>query len=132
MKLKAALGLSAALALGASQVAAQGEARWVEVRSDSTEVVSIDTASVTSVGDNVYRVWERSGSRASRDAQILARADFDCRLRLTRTVAVALPGFAPVAASSDDREWVEILPGSRYEAELRRVCSTAGSTGGPR
>ena len=91
--------------------------------SDTVEVVSIDTASVTPLGDNVYRLWERSVSRTSSDVLLLARADFDCRLRLTRAVAVALPGFAPVRASEEDFEWTEILPGSRSEAEFRQVCA---------
>ncbi len=130
--MKGALALSAALALFASKVAAQGEARWVEVASDSAEVISIDTASVTPLGEGVYRVWERAVSRGSSDPRVLARADFDCRLRLTRAVAVALPGFAPTRASDDDREWVEIPPGSTYEAEWRRACSTVGPAGAPR
>lgn len=104
----------------------------MEVFSDDTEVISIDTASLTPLGDGVYRVWERWISRTSSNVRVLARADFDCRLRLTRAVAVALSGFAPVRASEDDREWTEILPGSRFEAELRQVCSTGGSAGGPR
>lgn len=123
MGLKAVIGLSAVIALSASRVAAQGEARWTEVFSDSAEVVSIDAASVTSLGDSVFRVWERSVSRTSNDIRVLARADFDCRLRLTRVVAVNLPGFAPIPASDEDREWTEILPGSSYEAELRQVCA---------
>jgi hypothetical protein len=131
--MKTAVALSAVLALSASRAGAQGEARWVEVVSDSTEVISIDASSVTPVGeDSVYRVWERSVSRRSNDLRVLARADFDCRLRLTRVIAVQLPGFAPVAASDDEREWTEILPGSRYDAELRQVCSTGGPAGGPR
>ncbi len=127
MRWWAAAGVSAALALGASRVAAQDETRWVEVLSDSAEVIAIDAATVTPLGDSVYRVWERSVSRESADVRVLGRADFDCRLRLTRLVAVAPRGFAPVAASEADREWTEILPGSRYEAELRQVCSIAGS-----
>ncbi|MGH7629915.1 MAG: hypothetical protein ACREOF_11160 [Gemmatimonadales bacterium] len=123
----AAASVSAALALGASRLAAQDETRWVEVLSDSAEVISIDAASVTPLGDSVYRAWERSVSRGSGDVRVLARADFDCRLRLTRLVAIALRGYAPVPASEVDREWTEILPGSRYEAELRQVCSIAGS-----
>jgi hypothetical protein len=120
--LKLAIGLSAVLSLGTSGVAAQGETRWTEVFSDSAEVVSIDAASVTSLGDSVYRVWERSVSRSSNEVLVLARADFDCRLRLTRVVAVSLPGYAAVMASEEDREWMEIIPGSRHEAELRQVC----------
>jgi hypothetical protein len=122
MVMKAMMGLWALVALGASRVAAQGEARWTEVFSDTTEVVSIDAASVTSLGDSVYRVWERSVSRPSNEVRVLARADFDCRLRLTRAVAVTLPGFAPVPVSDIDREWVEIVPGSSAEAEWRQVC----------
>ncbi len=127
MRRWAAAAVSAALGLGALPLAAQDERRWVEVLSDSAEVVSIDAATVTPLGDSVYRAWERSVSRASGDVRVLARADFDCRLRLTRLVAVALRGSAPVPASEVDREWTEILPGSRYEAELRRVCAIAGS-----
>jgi hypothetical protein len=121
--MKVAMALSTALALCASRAAAQDEARWTEVFSDTVEVVSIDTASVTPLGDNVYRVWERSVSRTSSNVLLLARAGFDCRLRLTRSVAVALPGFAPVRASEDDVEWTEILPGSRSEEEFRQVCA---------
>jgi len=132
MRMKVAMALSAALALGTSRAAAQDETRWMEVFSDTAEVVSIDTASVTPLGDNVYRLWERSISRTSSDVLVLARADFDCRLGLTRAVAVALPGFAPVRASEEDFEWTEILPGSRFEAELRQVCATRGPVGGPR
>jgi hypothetical protein len=127
MGLKAMMGLAAAIVLSASRVAAQGEPRWTEVFSDTTEVVSIDAISVTSLGDSVYRVWERSVSRRSNEVRVLARVDFDCRLRLTRVVAVTLPGFAPVPASEVDREWVEILPGSSSEAELRQVCAKGGS-----
>ena len=94
--------------------------------SDSAEAISIDTGSITSLGDSVYRVWERSVSRQSNIVRVLARADFDCRLRLTRTVAVSLPGYAPVRASEEEREWTEIMPGSSSEAELRRVCSRGG------
>ena len=75
------MALSAALALGTSRAAAQGETRW---------------------------------------------AEFDCRLRLTRTVAVVLPGFAPVRGSEEDSEWTEIPPGSSFEAELRQVCAPGG------
>ena len=123
MRMKVAMALSTALALCASRAAAQDEARCTEVFSDTVEVVSIDTASVTPLGDNVYRLWERSVSRASSDVLLLARADFDCRLRLTRAVAVVLPGFAPVPGSEEDFEWTEILPGSRSEAEFRQVCA---------
>jgi hypothetical protein len=122
MNLKFVFSLWAAVALNASSVAAQDEARWTEVFSDSAETVSIDANSVTSLGDSVFRVWERSVSRPSNEVRVLARADFDCRLRLTRLVAVTLPGFAPVMASEDDREWTEIVPGSSQEAELRQVC----------
>jgi hypothetical protein len=127
-----ALAVSTALALSASPLAAQGEARWVEVASDSTEVVSIDTASVTALGEGLYRIWERDVSRPSNQLRILARADFDCKLRLTRAVAIAIPGFAPTPASEEEREWTEVLPGSTYEAEWRQVCSTAGPAGTPR
>ena len=130
--MKRALALSTAVALFASPAAAQGEERWVEVASEGTEVVSIDTASVTPLGEGVYRVWERAVSRGSNDSLVLARADFDCHLRLTRAVAVALPGFAPTPVSDDERQWTEILSGSTYEAEWRRVCSTGGPAGAPR
>jgi hypothetical protein len=130
MGLKAVIGLPAVIALGVSPVAAQEESRWTEVFSDSAEVVSIDAASVTSLGDSVYRVWERSVSSPSNEVRVLARADFDCRLRLTRLVAVTLPGFAPVPASEEDREWTEILPGSSHEAELRQACAAGGPAGG--
>jgi hypothetical protein len=122
MAWKAMMGLGTVMGLSASRVAAQGEPRWTEVFSDTTEVISIDAASVTSLGDSIYRVWERSVSRPSKEVRVLARADFDCRLRLTRAVAVTLPGFAPVPVSAEDREWSEIVPGSRYEAELGQVC----------
>jgi hypothetical protein len=122
MLIRSVIALWAALVFGASSVAAQGDVRWAQVFSDSAEVVSIDVNSVTSLGDSVFRVWERSVSPGSNDVRVLARADFDCRLRLTRLVAVSLPGFAPVAASEDDREWTEIVPGSSQEAELRQVC----------
>lgn len=105
------MALSAALALGTSRGAAQGETRWIH------------TASVTPLGDDVYRVWERSVSRTSSELLVLARAELDCRLRLTRVVAVVLPGFAPVQASEQDSEWTEIPPGSSFEAELRQVCA---------
>lgn len=130
--MRSALAGSTALALCASPLAAQGEARWVEVASDSTEVVSIDTASVTSLGEGLYRVWERDVSRPSNQLRVLARADFDCKLRLTRAVAIAIPGFAPTPASEEEREWTEVLPGSTYEAEWRQVCSAAGPAGPPR
>jgi hypothetical protein len=122
MSLKRVIHLSALVALGASPAAAQQGTEWTEVFSDSTELVSIHDASVTSLGDSVYRVWERSVSRPSNEVRVLARADYDCRLRLTRLVAVSLPGFAPVAASGEDREWTEIVPGSSVEAKLRQVC----------
>ena len=131
MGVKAVMGMSMIIALSASRVAAQGEARWTDVFSDTAEIVSIDAASVTSLGDSVYRVWERSVSRSSNAVRVLARADFDCRLRLTRVVAVTLPGFAPVPASEEDLEWMEIMPGSSYEAELRQVCARSGPAGGP-
>lgn len=130
--MKGALAVSTVLALSASPLAAQGEARWVEVASDSTVVVSIDTASVTSLSEGLYRVWERAVLRPSNQLRLLARADFDCRLRLTRAVAIAIPGFVPIPASEEEREWTEVLPGSTYEAEWRRVCSTAGAVGAPR
>ena len=129
--MKSALALAAALTLGASPVAAQEETRWIEVASDSAEVLSIDAASVTPLGDSVYRVWERTVSRGSNTPRVLARVDFDCRLRLTRAVAVALAGFAPTPASDEDREWTEIPSGSTYEAEWRRVCSVARPPGSP-
>jgi hypothetical protein len=132
MRRKVAVALSAALAVCASPAAAQQEARWTEVFSDGAEVVSIDTASVTPLGNNLYRAWERSVSRRSSDVLVLARADFDCRLRLTRTVAVVLPGFAPVQASEQESGWVEVPPDSRFEAELQRVCITGGAAGSPR
>ena len=119
---KSAIALSAVLVFGVSPIAAQGDARWTQVFSDSAEVMSIDANSVISLGDSVYRVWEQSVSRGSNEIRVLARADFDCRLRLTRLVAVSIPGFAPVAAAEDDREWTEIVPGSSQEAELRQVC----------
>jgi hypothetical protein len=122
----------AALALCASPLAAQDEGRWMEVASNPAEVISIDTATMTPVGDSVYRVWERSVSPQSKTVRVLARADFDCRLRLTRAVTVVLPGYQPLPASDEDREWTEILPGSRYEAEWRQVCAKAGSAGAPR
>lgn len=122
MGLKTLLQLSGLVALGVSPVGAQQGAQWTEVFSDSAETVSIDAGSVTSLGDSVYRVWERSVSRQSNELRVLARADFDCRLRLTRLVAVSIPGFAPVAASEEDREWTEIVPGTSDEAKLRQVC----------
>lgn len=121
----------AALALCASPLAAQEEERWMEVAASPVEVISIDTATVTAVGDSVYRVWERSVAPRSNAVRVLARADFDCRLRLTRAVTVVLPGHEPLPASDEDREWTEILPGSRYEAEWRRVCAKAGPGGTP-
>jgi hypothetical protein len=119
-----------ALALWASPLAAQDEGRWMEVASNPAEVISIDTATMTPVGDGVFRVWERSVSPQSKAVRVLARADFDCRLRLTRAVTVVLPGYAPLSASDEDREWTEILPGSRYEAEWRGVCAKAGPAAG--
>jgi len=120
--MKVAMALSTALALCASRASAQDEARWTEVFSDTAEAVSIDTTSVPPLGDDVYRVWERSVSRTLSDVLVLSRADFDCRLRLTRVVAVALPGFAPVRASGEDFEWAEILPGSRFETGSGRYA----------
>jgi Surface-adhesin protein E len=122
----------AALALCASRLAAQAEARWVDVASDSAEAISIDTATVATVGEGVYRVWERSVALQTKKARVLARADFDCRLRLTRVVAVVLPGYQPVPASDEEREWTEIVPGSVYEAEWRQVCARASPAGTPR
>ena len=122
----------AALALCASPLAAQAEARWVNVGSDGAEALSIDTATVATVGEGVYRVWERSVSLRTKEARVLARVDFDCRLRLTRVVTVVLPGYQPVPASDEEREWTEIVPGSPYEAEWRQVCARAGPAGVPR
>jgi hypothetical protein len=76
--------------------------------------------------------WERVVSRPSDQLRVLARADFDCRLRLTRSVAIVIPGFAPTPASDEEHEWTEILPGSTYEAEWRRVCSSGSPAGAPR
>jgi hypothetical protein len=121
----------AALALCASPLAAQAEARWMKVVSNTAEVISIDTATVTAVGDSVYRIWERSVSRQANEVRVLARADFDCRLRLTRVIAVVLPGYQPVPASDEEREWTEIVPGSTHEAEWRQVCSIGSSAGAP-
>jgi len=126
MRMRVAMALLAALSLGTTRASAQGETRWMEVFSDPARVVSIDTASVTALGDDVYRVWERSVSRTSSEVLVLARAEFDCRLRLTRAVAVVLPGFAPVQGSEEDSEWTEIPPGSSFEAELRQVCAPGG------
>jgi hypothetical protein len=122
----------AALALCASPLAAQSEERWLAVVSTPAEVISIDTATVTAVGDSVYRVWERTVSPQSKAVRVLARADFDCRLRLTRAVTIVLPGYEPLPASEEDREWTEIMPGSRYEAEWRRVCAKTGTAEAPR
>jgi len=122
----------AALALCAAPLAAQSEARWVDVASDSAEALAIDTATITSVGDSVYRTWERSTAPLTKDVRALARADFDCRLRLTRVVTVAIPGYQPVPASDEEREWMEIVPGSAYEAEWRQVCARGSPVGGPR
>jgi hypothetical protein len=132
MKLQAVVRVSAVLALCTSRLAAQDETRWAEVVADSEEIVSIDTASVVPLGDSIYRAWERTVSRTSDRPRVLARADFDCNLRVTRVVAIALPGLAPVPAAEEDLEWTEILPGSRYEAELRRVCSIGSPSGAPR
>jgi hypothetical protein len=122
----------AALALCAAPLAAQSEARWVDVAADRAEAIAIDTATITSVGDSVYRTWERSTSPRTKEVRALARADFDCRLRLTRAVTVVLPGYQPVPASDEEREWTEIVPGSSYEAEWRQVCARASPGGGPR
>jgi hypothetical protein len=122
----------AALALSAASLAAQSEARWVDVASDSAEAIAIDTATITAVGDSVYRTWERSTSPRTKGVRALARADFDCRLRLTRLVTVVIPGYQPVPASDEEREWTEIVPGSSYEAEWRQVCTRGGPVGGPR
>jgi hypothetical protein len=131
MRHPSATALWTGLVHSATQAAAQDEARWVEVFSDADEVVSIDTASVTSLGNETYRIWERSAARASGEVRILARADFDCRLRLTRAAAIALPGLAPLRALAEEREWTEILPGTRFEAELRQVCAAGRRSGGP-
>jgi hypothetical protein len=122
----------AALALSAAPLAAQSEARWVDVVSDSAEAIAIDTATITAVGDSVYRTWERSMSPRTKHVRALARADFDCRLRLTRVVTVVIPGYQPVPASDEEREWTEIVPGSSFEAEWRQVCTRGGPGGGPR
>jgi hypothetical protein len=132
IRLKAVTVVLVALGLCAARLAAQDGRRWQDVRSEGGGVVAIDTTSVTPLGDSTYRVWERSASRTPGQGGVLARVDFDCRLRLTRVVAVALPGFAPTPASESDREWVEILPGSSYEAEWRQVCATGGLVSGPR
>jgi len=120
---KAATWLLAGLAVYPARLVAQDETRWATVFADSAEAISLDTTSITPLGDSTYRVWERSVSRPSNRLRVLARADFDCHSRLTRAVAVALPAFEPVAVSGEDREWTEILPRSVYEAEFRRVCS---------
>ena len=44
-------------------LAAQDETRWAKVLDDSAEVISLDTTSITPLGDSTYRVWERSVSR---------------------------------------------------------------------
>jgi hypothetical protein len=132
MQLRLAMYLVIACALGAPQLAAQDESRWVEVAADSTVVISIDTVSVVPLGDSIYRVWERTLPRTSDRSPVLARADFDCSLRVTRTVEVSLAGRAPVPASSEEAQWVEILPGSPYEVELHHVCSRAGQPRAPR
>jgi hypothetical protein len=95
-------------------------------------VISIDTVSVVPLGDSIYRIWERTMPRTSDRSPVLARADFDCNLRVTRTVEVALAGRAPVPASAEEAQWVEILPGSPYEVELHRVCARAGQPRAPR
>ena len=123
MRYHAAIILGVAVVLCGSRAAAQDETRWVPVFVDSAEVVAIDTASVTPLSNDIYRVWERSVARASGKVRVVARADFDCRLRLTRAVAVALPGFAPTRAFGEESEWTEILPGTRFEAELRHACA---------
>jgi hypothetical protein len=84
------------------------------------------------LGDSIYRVWERTLPRTSDRSPVLARADFDCTQRVTRTVEVALAGRAPVPASGEEAAWTEILPGSQYEAELQRVCSRPGQPTAPR
>ena len=132
MQLRLAMCLAMACALGAQQLAAQDESRWVEVAADSTVVISIDTVSVVPLGDSIYRVWERTLPRTSDRSPVLARADFDCSLRVTRTVEVSLAGRAPVPASNEEAQWVEILPGSPYEVELHHVCSRAGQPRAPR
>jgi len=132
MQLRLAMCLVMACALGAQRLAAQDDNRWVEVAADSTVVISIDTVSVVPLGDSIYRVWERTLPRTSDRSPVLARADFDCSLRVTRTVEVSLAGRAPVAASTEEAQWVEILPGSPYEVELHRVCSHAGQPRAPR
>jgi hypothetical protein len=104
----------------------------VDVVSDSAEAIAIDTTTITAVGDSVYRTWERSMSPRTKDVRALARADFDCRLRLTRVVTVVIPGYQPVPASDEEREWSEIVPGSSYEGEWRQVCTRGGPVGGPR
>ena len=123
MSSKAATWLLAGLAFYPARLVAQDETRWAKVLADSAEAISLDTTSITPLGDSTYRVWERSVSGPSNRVRVLARADFDCRSRLTRAVAVALPGLEPVAVSDEDRGWMEILPGSVYEAEFQRVCS---------
>ncbi len=132
MSSKAATWLLAGLAFCPARLAAQDETRWAKVLADSAEVISLDTTSITPLGDSTYRVWERSVSRPSNRLRVMARADFDCRSRLTHAVAVALPGFAPVPASEDGRKWTQILPGSAHEAELRQLCPEGGGAGGPR
>jgi hypothetical protein len=125
-------GLAAAFALGAQRLVAQDESRWAEVAADSAVVIAIDTVSMVPLGDSIYRVWERTLPRASDRSPVLARADFDCTQRVTRTVEVALAGRAPVPASAEEAQWTEILPGSPYEAELQRVCSHASQPKAPR
>jgi hypothetical protein len=71
-------------------------------------------------------------SPRTKHVRALARADFDCRLRLTRVVTVVIPGYQPVPASDEEREWTEIVPGSSFEAEWRQVCTRGGPGGGPR
>jgi hypothetical protein len=132
MRGRAATWLLASLAIYPAGLVAQDETRWAKVYGDSTETISLDTTTITSLGDSTYHVWERTLSRPSDRVRVLALAEFDCRFRLTRAVAVALPGFQPVAVSSEDHEWTDILPGSAYEAELRWVCSLGNSAGAPR
>jgi hypothetical protein len=95
-------------------------------------VISIDTMSIVPLGDSIYRVWERTLPRTSDRSPVLARADFDCGLRVTRMVEVSLAGRAPVPASEAEAAWVEILPGSPYEVELHRVCARASQPQAPR
>jgi hypothetical protein len=114
--------LLAGLAFLPARLAAQGDTRWAEVLSDSAQTISLDTTAITPLGDSTYQVWERSVSQPAGHVRVLALAEFDCRSRLTRAVTVALPGFRPLPASTEDREWTDIPPGSAYEAEFRWVC----------